>query len=277
MKLHVWTGRTWIDARLENTLHVQDLTINLFSLTAAASREMKVEITQNECVIKRNGIPVATGRKKGSLLYLNVKNEDECHVAEVNTELWHRSLGHASYSTINAMVTDGRLKSVKLNDKTTCDVCLTAKQVRKTFKVSDEESERRESARSDAVVCSDVLGPIAPASKSGFKYIVTFIMMKSRYVTIYPLRKKSEVLNALSRYVQDTKMFSGTVIKVLRSDNGGEYQNAGMNRFCKSISIKQEYTVPYNPEQNGMAERMNRTLEEMTRCMIKESGLGKQY
>ena len=149
--------------------------------------------------------------------------------------------------------------------------------MRKTFKVSDEESERRESARSDAVVCSDVLGPIAPASKSGFKYIVTFIMMKSRYVTIYPLRKKSEVLNALSRYVQDTKMFSGTVIKVLRSDNGGEYQNAGMNRFCKSNSIKQEYTVPYNPEQNGMAERMNRTLVEMTRCMIKESGLGKQY
>ena len=127
MKLHVWTGRTWIDARLENTLHVQDLTRNLFSLTTAASREMKVEITQNECVIKRNGIPVATGRKKGSLLYLNVKNEDECHVAEVNTELWHRRLGHASYGTINAMVKDGRLKSVKLNGKTTCDVCETAK------------------------------------------------------------------------------------------------------------------------------------------------------
>ena len=58
---------------------------------------------------------------------------------------------------------------MKLNDKSICDVCATAKQVRKTFKVSDEQSERRESARSDAVVCSDDLGPITPAAKSGFK------------------------------------------------------------------------------------------------------------
>ena len=56
VKLGVWTGRGWIDVRLEDTLHVQDLTKNLFSLTAAASRKMKVEITQNECVIKRNGV-----------------------------------------------------------------------------------------------------------------------------------------------------------------------------------------------------------------------------
>ena len=53
--------------------------------------------------------------------------------------------------------------------------------------VNDEDSKVRESACSDAVVCLDVLGPITPASKSGFKYIVTFIMMKCRYVMIYPL------------------------------------------------------------------------------------------
>ena len=94
---------------------------------------------------------------------------------------------------------------------------------------------------------------------------------------IYPLRKKSDVLSALTRYVQDIKMLTGTMIKVLRSDNGGEYRNAGMAYFCKSKSIKQEYTVPYNPEQNGMAERMKRTLVEMTRCMLKDSELNKSY
>ena len=238
---------------------------------------MTVEITRKECVIKRNGVPVATGKKKGSLLYLNVEIKDECHVAAVDTELWHRRLGHASYGTVNAMVKDGRLTGVKMKTDTACEVCAAAKQVRKTFKVNDEDSEMRESARSDAVVCSDVVGPITPASRSGFKYIVTFIRMKSRYVTIYPLRQKSDVLDALSRYVQDMKTLSGTTIKVLRSDNGGEYRNAGMDRFCKLKSIKQEYTVPYNPEQNGMAERMNRTLVEMTRCMLKDSGLNKSY
>ena len=50
-----------------------------------------------------------------------------------------------------------------------------------------------------------------------------------------------------------------------------------MQNFCKAKFIKQEFTVPYNPEQNGMAERMNRTLVEMTRCMLKDCGLDKSY
>ena len=83
---------------------------------------------------------------------------------------------------VNAINKEKRLADVEIKDSDVCDVCATAKQVLKTFKVNDEDSKVRESARSDAVVCSDVFGPITPASKSGFKYIVTFIMMKSRYV-----------------------------------------------------------------------------------------------
>ena len=82
VKLRVWTGHAWIDARLENTLHVQDLSKNLFLLTAAAARGMTVKITRNECVVKRGGTPVATGRKQGFLLYLNVDCGTECHIAE---------------------------------------------------------------------------------------------------------------------------------------------------------------------------------------------------
>uniref|UniRef100_A0AAV1TIP8 Polyprotein n=1 Tax=Peronospora matthiolae TaxID=2874970 RepID=A0AAV1TIP8_9STRA len=277
VKLRVWTGHAWIDARLENTLHVQDLSKNLFSLTAAAARGMTVEITRNECVVKRGGTPVATGRKQGFLLYLNADCGTECHMAEDDTELWHRRLGHVSYGTLNAMVKDGRIKGATMKTNVACDVCATSKQVRKSFKTSEEDAETRESSRSDVVVCSDVLGPITPASKSGFSYAVTFIMMKSRYVTVYPLRKKSDVASAFKRFYQDVKTASGTKIKVLRSDNGGEYRNETMNSFCKAKFIKQEFTVPYNPEQNGMAERMNRTLVEMTRCMLKESGLDKSY
>ena len=158
-----------------------------------------------------------------------------------------------------------------------CDVCATSKQVRKSFKTSEEDAELREAARSDEMVCSDVLGPITPASRSGFKYIVSFIMMKSRYVTVFPMRKKSEVTSAFTRFYQEIKTLTGKKIKVLRSDNGGEYRNAAMDKFCKAKYIKQEFTVPYNPEQNGMAERMNRTLVEMTRCMLKDSSLDKSY
>uniref|UniRef100_A0AAV1UYK5 Polyprotein n=1 Tax=Peronospora matthiolae TaxID=2874970 RepID=A0AAV1UYK5_9STRA len=277
VKPRVWTGHAWIEARLENTLHVQDSSKNLFSLTAAAARGMTVEITRNECVVKHGRKPVATGRKQDFLLYLNADYCTECHMAEDETELWHRRLGHVSYGTLNAMISDVRIKGATMKTNVACDVCATSKQVRKSFKTSEEDAETRESSRSDVVVCSGVLGPITPASKSGFSYAVTFIMMKSRYVTVYPLRKKSDVASAFKRFYQDIKTASGTKIKVLRSENGGEYRNETMNNFCKAKFIKQEFTVPYNPEQNGMAERMNRTLVEMTRCMLNESGLDKSY
>ena len=76
------------------------------------------------------------------------------------------------------MVKERRLTGVKIKSDSVCDVCATAKQVRKTFNMRKEDSDRRESSHSDAVVCSDVLSPMTPASKSEFKYILTFIMMK---------------------------------------------------------------------------------------------------
>uniref|UniRef100_A0AAV1V1L8 CCHC-type domain-containing protein n=1 Tax=Peronospora matthiolae TaxID=2874970 RepID=A0AAV1V1L8_9STRA len=155
-------------ARLENTLHVQDSSKNLFSLTAAAARGMTVEITRNECVVKRGRKPVATGRKQDFLLYLNADYCTECHIAEDETELWHRRLGHVSYGTLNAMVNEGRIKGAAVKRNVACDVCAASKQVRKSFKTSEEDAETRESSRSDVVVCFDVLGPITPASKSGF-------------------------------------------------------------------------------------------------------------
>uniref|UniRef100_H3H7A4 Integrase catalytic domain-containing protein n=1 Tax=Phytophthora ramorum TaxID=164328 RepID=H3H7A4_PHYRM len=238
---------------------------------------MTVTMDSEQCVVKRGGQVVATGRKQGKLMFLNIEGGDECHAAEDNMDLWHRRLGHASFGTLNSMIKDGKLKGALAEPGTVCGVCATAKQARKPFKSTKEGLEARESARKDTTVCSDVLGPVAPAPKSGYKYIVSFIMMKSRFVTIYPLHKKSEVCEAFKKFLKEAETSAGIKVKVLRSDNGGEYCNAGMVALCDEKTIKQEFTVPYNPQQNGMAERMNRTLVEMTRCMLEESGMDKSY
>ena len=51
-------------------------------------------------------------------------------------------------------------------------------------------------------------------------------------------------------------------IKTLRSENGREYTSKGFESFCKYAEIKRELTTPYNPQQNGVAERKNRTIME---------------
>ena len=70
---------------------------------------------------------------------------------------------------------------------------------------------------------------------------------------------------------------SGHQIMKLRSDNGGEYVNNKFTIFCTEQGIQQQHTVPYTPQQNGVAERKNRTLKEMANCMIQSKGLSLQY
>ena len=62
-------------------------------------------------------------------------------------------------------------------------------------------------------------------------------------------------------------------IKVLRTDRGGEYTSGILNDFCKEHGIVHHYTMPYTPQQNGVAERRNRTLMDMVRSMMSYSDL----
>ena len=101
-----------------------------------------------------------------------------------------------SYSTVNVLIKYGFIRGECIDPSVVCDICATAKQVRKTFSSSGAEISARESRPDDSIVCSDVLGPVTPGSKSGYRYVVTFMMMKSRYAMVYPLRKKSEVTEA---------------------------------------------------------------------------------
>lgn len=66
-------------------------------------------------------------------------------------------------------------------------------------------------------------------------------------------------------------------IKRLRTDNGLEFYSGEFNQFCRHEGIQRHLTVPYTPRQNGVAERMNRTLLERARSMLSNAGLGKQF
>ena len=70
---------------------------------------------------------------------------------------------------------------------------------------------------------------------------------------------------------------TGWKLKVLRSDNGGEYKSGEFDQYLKSEGIRHELTVPKSPQQNGVAERLNRTLGEMTRSMLAGSGLPQKF
>jgi transposase InsO family protein len=69
------------------------------------------------------------------------------------------------------------------------------------------------------------------------------------------------------------KNLSERKIKILRSDDGGEYASKEFVNFCKDVGIKRELTTPYNPQQNGVAKRKNRTIMEVVKTMIPDQDL----
>jgi transposase InsO family protein len=110
-------------------------------------------------------------------------------------------------------------------------------------------------------------------------YIVTFILKKTRYITVNPIRTKAEIKAKFEEFVKIISIKSDVVVKRfrLRNDNGGEYRNKKISNLCEKLKISQEFTMPYNPKQNGLAERMNHTLCEMVSCMLKDSQMDKKY
>jgi transposase InsO family protein len=101
----------------------------------------------------------------------------------------------------------------------------------------------------------------------------TYTMYSSYMITphknwIYFLKNKDGVLEKLQEFKAHVENQTKRKIKILRSDNGGEYTSKEFNSFCIEVGIKREFTTPYNPQQNGVTERKNRTIIEETKEMI---------
>jgi len=94
---------------------------------------------------------------------------------------------------------------------------------------------------------------------------------------IFFLKYKSDVASAFWKFKKLVENQSGNQIQILRSDNGKEYISKNFNLFCEEVGIEHPLTTPYTPQQNGVSERRNKYILEMTRCMLHEKNLTKKF
>ena len=106
---------------------------------------------------------------------------------------------------------------------------------------------------------------------------MSFIDDYSRCVTVYPITNKSEVLEKFKEWEAIETNQADCKIKTLRTDNGGEYMFAEFQNFLKEKCIHHETTVPHSPPQDGITERMNRTLQEAALSKILHAGVSKSF
>ena len=153
-----------------------------------------------------------------------------------------------------------------------CEKCVFGKATRHRFNPG-----KKETKQTLDYVHSDLWGPSQVPSHGGARYFITFIDDYSRRVWVYVLKHKNEAFERFKEWIALMENQTERRLKRLRTDNGLEYCNKDFENFCKSKGIARHRTVRNTPQQNGLAERMNRTLIKMVRCMLLNANLFKHF
>ena len=150
-----------------------------------------------------------------------------------------------------------------------CKGCVVGKHPEHKF-------DQRKASRATCIlglIHYDISGPMPIKSMNGSRHIFTFIDDFSRYTWVFFIKKKSEVCEKFTELKALIKNASSQKIKILRSDNGGDYFNNELLHICSQTGIQFQHSIPYTPQQNGVAERKNRSLNEMSTYMLESKKL----
>lgn len=253
---------------IKNVHYIPEMCANLLSIPRIVLQGLEAVFNASGCKIynKKREI-VATGSFVNNMFKLDIDSNSEfACLSKTDGVLWHRRFCHSS--NIGRYLTD----SSERENMKKCEICLKGKQTRLPF---DVNGTRAKSILD--IVHSDVCGPMPTKSLGGAHFFVTFIDDYSRKVFVKVIKKKSDVFDCFVDFKNLVEKQSAKKIKILRSDNGGEYCSNVFESFLKKHGIMHQKSTYYTPQQNGLAERFNRTIMEKVRCMLFDSKLSKVF
>ena len=156
----------------------------------------------------------------------------------------------------------------KLAPDPICEPCLSGKMHANPFPLSESQT-----TCPLQLVHSDLHGPLPVRTHSGYRYWVSFIDDYTRFRVVFPLMAKSDTFEAFKVFKAYAENHLNAKIKALCDDKGGEYMSSAFLHFTTDAGISRQHTVRNRPQQNGVAERANRTMAEGVTAMLAESGL----
>lgn len=264
---------------LPNTLHVPDLAATLISVSQLTDKcKHTILFDGEECFVKArsSGRCVASGRKtKGGLYLLHarpLKSQEYANLATtsryININHAHRCLGHLGQDNIKRLIAKGMVTGIdEVGGRIEfCESCTAGKQHVFPFPSSNKRARRKLD-----LVHSDVCGPLPNSINGGYRYFITFIDDNTHHCWVYFLHHKSEAYRCFREWKAMVELETGLKLKVFRTDNGGEYTSDQFEDYLRNLGIIHETTVPHTPQQNGVAERFNRTIVERARCMMHDA------
>lgn len=261
---------------VKKVLYVPELSTNLLSVSQTVKQGNSVLFDKRGCqIFNAEGSVIATASLVDNIYKLDCDNSDgvagatSLAVKTEGSDLWHRRLGHLNYTYVKNLKCNAE---AKMDISTKCKVCVKGK-----FSIFPFKNIGTRATKVLELVHSDLCGPVETASLGGARYFLTFVDDFTHKVFIYILKNKNETAKIFKIFKAYVENQTEQKIKILRSDNGGEYLSNFLKSYLEESGIQHQFTVPYTPQQNGVAERMNRTIVEKIRCMLLDSGLGKEF
>jgi hypothetical protein len=262
------------NVHLSNVLYVPGLENNLVSISFLEDKGNRIAYVDGELLSWSRDSSIENARVIGTRegrLYRLLEHNDEAHVHdEVNPiELWHRSYAHLNYQTLPFLkkMVEG-IPELQSTHEGICRGCSLGKNVKKPFSSSNNSSKEIL-----YLIHSYVCGLMPVKYLGGSLYYVTFIDDYSRNTWLYLFKTKDEFFNKFQEFKAEIENLTSKKIKTLRIDNGGEYTSKEFVSFFKSAGIRREITIPHNPQQNGVAKRTNRSIEENMKALMNGQGL----
>jgi transposase InsO family protein len=193
-----------------------------------------------------------------------------------SSTLWHRRLGHANMRLIQNLSSKDLVRNLpKLKyDQHFCDACKVGKQVHKSHKAKNLVS----TSRCLELLHMDLFGPSAIQSYGGNFYTLVIVDDYSRYTWTKILKSKNEAFDKFEILSKKIQNQVGSNIVSIRTDHGREFDNEfQFGNFCDNNGITHNFSAPLTPQSNGVVERKNRTLQEMSRTMLNEQNIPQKF
>ncbi|MBW0512781.1 hypothetical protein O181_052496 [Austropuccinia psidii MF-1] len=250
---------------LQNCLYVPNLSKNLISLLQLFEGSITINKENGKFKIIKESAIILEGQISNNLMISNFTNYAALQTTVRSGTCWHSRLGHPSNQVLKSM-------GLPILDKEYCDVCARGKMTLKPFNSHFDKAERALD-----FLHLDLVGPISPASVSGYRYFLTIVDQHTSFKFTRFLKHKSDALKefiAVKNLIETTQ---GTKIKKIISDRGGEFFNSEFQRLAYESGFVHVTSPPYTPQLNGFSERANRTILEKARCLLLEAKLPNSY
>ncbi|KAK2445742.1 putative mitochondrial protein [Trifolium repens] len=268
---------------IKNVWLVDDLKHNLLSISQFCDSGFNVKFDKEACTVINDSDKsiLFKGLRRGNVYKVNLSELTEQKIVcllSLNDEkwVWHQRLGHANWRLISKL---SKLKLVKgpPNLKYHSDALCGPCQIGKISKTSFKPKNIVSTSRPLELLHIDLFGPVSTASINGNKYGLVIVDDYSRWTWVKFLRVKDDAYDVFSIFCTQVQNEKGLKILKVRSDHGGEFENEPFATFCEDHGIVHEFSAPRTPQQNGVVERKNRSLQEMARTMMHETKLAKHF